>query len=70
LSNLLLNFLTKPDFIAYEHKYANNLSFTICRWIYKTPAIAYTIQSEDDLVKNKDRFDLFIFDSFIPKSRP
>lgn len=70
LSNLLLNFLTKPDFIAYEHKYANNLSFTICRWLYKTPAVAYTIQSEDDLVKNKDRFDLFIFDSFIPKSRP
>lgn len=66
LSSLLFNFLTRPDFIAYEHKYARNLSLIICRKLYKTPTIAYTIQSQKELEKNYEIFDFFIFDSFTP----
>ena len=70
LTNLLFNFLTRPDFIAYNHRYYNNLSRTICRNIYKNTAAAWTIKDEEQLRKAKKYFDIFIFDSFIPKEGP
>ena len=69
LRHLLFNFFTKPDFIAYHHKYKKGLSFTICRKLYKTLAVAWTIQSDDELEDSRKYYDLFIFDSFIPKDR-
>lgn len=67
LTYLLLNFQTKPDFIAYNHIYKNNLSLKICRNLYKTMTFAYTIKTEDELEKSKDDFHLFIFENFHPK---
>jgi len=67
LSNLLLNFFAKPDFIAFEHIYSDMLSFNLCKIIYHPFTMGYTIQSQEDLMKNKDKFDLFIFDNFIPE---
>lgn len=67
LEHLLLNFATKPDFIAYNHKYYNALSRRLCRRLYRNPAAAWTIKSEEQLEARKKDFDLFIFDSFIPK---
>ena len=66
LENLMLNFMTKPDFIAYNHLDPDSLSFILCRDLYKTFTIAYTIQSNQALKSNLDRFDLFIFDKFTP----
>ena len=67
LGNLMMNWTTKPDFIAYNHQYAGNLSRRICRGLYKNLAVAWTIRNEEELVKAKKSFDLIIFDSFIPK---
>lgn len=67
LKHLLFNFHTKPDFIAYQYKYKKGLSFTICRKLYGTKAVAWTIQSQKDLIDSKDCFDIFIFDSFNPE---
>lgn len=67
LQNLLTNFLTKPDFIAYNHKYANALSRRICRGFYRNMAAAWTIRSEEELEEARKNFDVFIFDSFLPK---
>lgn len=66
LSNLLLNWMTKPDFVAYNHKYAGNLSRKICRKLYKNLAVAWTIKNRQELETAKEEFDMFIFDSFIP----
>lgn len=66
LQNLLLNGITKPDFVAYDHKYANNLSRRLCRKLYRNTAVAWTVQSREELEKAKEGFDVFIFDSFIP----
>jgi hypothetical protein len=68
LKNLLLNFLTKPDFIAYHHIYKSRLSFLLCRKLYHTKPVAWTIQSQDQLETSRKYFDLFIFDGFIPKA--
>ena len=67
MTNLLLNFLTKPDFIAYSHKYPNQFSFTLCRKLYKVKTIAWTIRNQEELEKAKQYFDGIIFDSFKPQ---
>lgn len=66
LQNLLFNFAAKPDFIAYNYKYSNMLSYVLCHKLYKTPTFAYTIGSKEELQKSQDRFDFFIFEGFRP----
>lgn len=68
LQDLMLNWITKPDFIAYNHKYANVPSRKICRGLYKNMAAAWTIKSQEELEKARNKFDIFIFDSFIPNA--
>lgn len=67
LQNLVFNFLTKPDFIAYHHKYPEILSRRICRGLYHNTAAAWTIKSQKELDAARKNFDIFIFDSFMPE---
>ncbi|NLL71952.1 MAG: glycerophosphodiester phosphodiesterase [Clostridiales bacterium] len=69
LKHLLFNFLTKPDFIAYHHKYKKGLSFNICRRLYKTKTAAWTIKSQNVFNDNKEDFDWFIFEGFHPENQ-
>lgn len=66
LQNLLFNWLTKPDFVAYNHKYEEVLARRLCRNLYGNMAVAWTIKSQEELERAKSKFDLFIFDSFLP----
>ncbi len=66
LHHLLFNFMTKPDFIAYNHEDYKNLSRNICRYLYRNTAVAWTVRSEEELLARRRDFDLFIFDSFLP----
>lgn len=66
LQNLLFNWLTKPDFVAYNHKYSEVLARRLCRSLYGNMAVAWTIRSQEELEMAKSKFDLFIFDSFLP----
>lgn len=70
LQNLLFNFISKPDFIAYNHRHANALSLRICHRMYHNVAAAWTIKSQAELDAARKEFDIFIFDSFIPASHP
>jgi glycerophosphoryl diester phosphodiesterase len=66
LTNLFFNFLTKPDFIAYNHKYSQNISLRLCRHLFGSVTAAWTIKSQEQLEAANKRFDIIIFDSFIP----
>lgn len=66
MTHLLFNFLTKPDFIAYNHRFSEEPGRRICRQLYRHPAAAWTIRSEKDLETVKGEYDAFIFDSFLP----
>lgn len=66
LHHLLFNFMTKPDFIAYNHSDYKDLSRVICRYLYRSLSVAWTIKTEENLQARRKDFDLFIFDSFIP----
>ena len=61
-SFLLLNFTGRPDFIAYNHLHADNISRRICKKLGAL-SVTYTIKSKEEYLKNKKNFDLFIFDS-------
>ena len=67
LQNLLMNFISRPDFVAYNHKHTHILSRRICSRLFKTTDVAWTIKTEQDLERAKTSFDMFIFDSFIPE---
>lgn len=67
LHHLLFNFLTKPDFIAYNHYRYQDLSRQLCRYLYGAVAVAWTIKTKEELAERKPDFDMFIFDSFIPE---
>ncbi|MCR5558335.1 MAG: glycerophosphodiester phosphodiesterase [Butyrivibrio sp.] len=68
LTNLMLNFLGRPDFIAFNHKYKSCISLRICRRLFGALTAAWTIKSQQQLEANKDTFDMLIFDSFIPRN--
>lgn len=66
--NLLLNFLTRPDFIAYDKNgYAvKNLRFI--RRVFGTPLITWTVksQAEEDAAVSHG-FDTVIFENYTPE---
>lgn len=64
--HLLFNFLTRPDFIAYETVGADCVARTLCRNLYRNPAVAWTVHSEKERKELKKSFDLFIFEGFRP----
>ena len=69
LANLLFNGYAKPDFIAYDHKFPNQFSYKLCRKLFDVEHVAWTIRSEKQLTTAREYFQVFIFDSFIPKDK-
>ncbi len=69
LHYMTMNFLTRPDFIAYNHKYPKNISRRLCRYLYRATAAGWTIKNEEQLKAAKENFDWFIFDSFVPQEK-
>lgn len=69
LTNMLLNFLARPDFISYNHRDKRKHSFRICRKLFKGKTAAWTIKTQGELEAARDMFDVFIFDSFLPENR-
>lgn len=67
LTHLLTNWATSPDFIAYNCQFKEEPGRRICRKLYKNLSVAWTVKSQKQLESLKKDFDLFIFDSFIPK---
>lgn len=66
---LLTNFITRPNFIAYNHHNRHNLSRMLCHCLFKNPAVAWTIRSKEELEDNCKYFDYFVFEHFIPNSK-
>lgn len=65
MKNLLTNFLTKPDFIAYHYRYKDCLPLKICRKFYKIPIYGWTFREKKEYKKNQPYFQGFIFEKFM-----
>ena len=66
---LLNNYLTRPDYVAYDVKNIHNLSFNIISKLYKGECVAWTIKSNEQLEESRKYYQQFIFDSFIPSKK-
>ena len=59
------NFITRPDFIAYNHEHANNISRRTCLALGGL-SVCYTVKSKAEYERAKqNNFELVIFDSCI-----
>ncbi len=66
LSNLLINFLSRPNFIAYDHEYTDKISLKIQKYLWKSTMVAYTVKTKKDYDEKKDFYDIIIFEGFYP----
>lgn len=66
LTNLMTNFLTQPDFVAYKFKDRKNLSDYLVRKLWKCPSVTWTVadQGELDIAIKEARVP--IFENFEP----
>lgn len=65
--HLLLNFLGRPDFIAYDIRDRKAVSKNLCRRLFGCPSAAWTVRSKEQLEQVKAYYDSFIFEGFSPK---
>ncbi len=68
LSRFLLNFLSRPDFIAYEWDQGGSLSYWLLTRVFRVPAAAWTIGDRQTYLALKERFDIRIFERFDPRT--
>jgi len=67
VQHLLFDFLTKPDFISYSHKYRKAKALFITTKCFGAIPVAWTIKNQDELDQCKKYFQYFIFEGFIPQ---
>lgn len=66
LENLCLNFLMRPDFIAYEKGCSKHRILRLIRRLYGTPLFAWTVRSIDEEAHAiSDGYDTVIFEKYL-----
>ena len=66
--HLALNFLMRPDFIAYDKKGYTVFGLRFIRRVFGTPLITWTIKSqEEENEAISHGFDTVIFENYIPE---
>ncbi len=67
LQSLLMNFLCRPAFIAYDHKHAKSFALRSVRKLFRVPTLAWTVRSaEEEKIARENGFDGIIFENYIP----
>ena len=70
LTNLMLNFLSRPDFIAYDRQYPRQFSFRLCRALYHPVCFAWTVRSREELEEAKGPYQAYICERFLSPNEP
>ncbi len=69
LGSLLYNFLSRPDYVAYDFRDRKSAALGLQRRLYKTALAAWTLKSRPQLAEAaKDGFSILIFDGFDPET--
>ncbi len=69
MEHLLFNFVTRPDFIAYDCRDLEEPSRKICKGLYGNIPVSWTVKSQEQLDSIRKQFDVYIFEGFIPELR-
>lgn len=68
LTNLLMNLLACPDFVAYKFDDRKNFGVSLCRKLWKPVEVAWTIRKKEDMETAEAEGKLVIFEHFDPES--
>lgn len=63
---LATNVLARPHFLAYGQESVHNLSFMICKYLFRAPAYVWTVRKPEQIPAKK-RGEGIIFEGFIPE---
>ena len=67
LQSLLIKFLCRPAFVAYDHRHADSFALRAVRKIFRVPTLAWTVRSMDDEKKALENgFNGIIFENYLP----
>lgn len=66
LGCLIFNVLARPDFVSYDHNYAEHPCRRLCSRLGAYP-VGWTFQHQAELDRHTEHFDTYIFEGFIPK---
>lgn len=66
LQHYLLNFLGRPDFMAYELEASGQFVFRFVKKLFRPYLFAWTVRTTEDLIKAEMNYDLVIFESIRP----
>lgn len=63
---LVTNFLTNPDFVAYEFEDRKVLSLQLCRKLWRLPMVAWTLKTQEEFDLAMEDGCIPIFEGFLP----
>ena len=66
LTHQMLNFLTKPDFVAYRFAERKNLSNFLARKLWGLQGVSWTLRNMDEYNTAKSENLIPIFENFVP----
>ena len=69
LTGLLLNFLSRPDFIACDIKHMGGPSFYLCVKLFRAKQVYWTVKEREDFEAIREADAWSIFEGFIPANR-
>lgn len=63
LTYMLFNFLSRPDFIAYDKSFKRNLSVLLCKKVFGSPMFIWTVNTDEEYEKSKRENNSPIFEN-------
>ena len=67
MSNMMANFLTRPDFIAYKYEDRGDLAPGLCRKLWGPQFFWWVVRSQEDVRPLVQQKELIIFEGFAAK---
>lgn len=65
-SHLIMNWLSRPDFLAYEYQSRGNLTFRLVSRLFRPLLVAWTVRDPETYRQLKSLYDWQIFEGFEP----
>ena len=67
MTNVLLNWYTQPDFLAYQFSDRDNFCLDLARRVWGVQEVSWTIRSKEDLLACEKFGSIGIFEKFDPE---
>lgn len=63
---MVLNVISRPDFISYNWRFKNDPSLRLCRRLFGSDCAGWVIRSPQELASCQKTFQMYIFEDFLP----